>query len=98
MRGGGDRGRGKERERNEESLHGHCRQPICSAAWSVDRASTFRTFVVDQLSRVVPQLRARAMFGGVGIQVPAEFLEDAEALRSWAEKTPCPFGRCLLRS
>src|SRR5260370_40820470 len=29
--------------------------------------SSFRTFAVDQLSRVVPQLRARAMFGGVGI-------------------------------
>src|SRR5258705_4581351 len=29
--------------------------------------SSFRTFIVDQLSRVVPQLRARAMFGGVGI-------------------------------
>jgi len=96
--------------------------------------SSFRTFIVDQLSRVVPQLRARAMFGGVGIyagqlffalvaddtlyfkvddsnrpeferlgmrpfqpygesgevmqyyQVPAELLEDPEALRSWAEK------------
>jgi len=30
-------------------------------------SSSFRTFVVDQLNRVVPQLRARAMFGGVGI-------------------------------
>jgi len=30
-------------------------------------SSSFRTFVVDQLSRVVPHLRARAMFGGVGI-------------------------------
>ncbi len=97
--------------------------------------SSFRTFIVDQLSRVVPQLRARAMFGGVGIyagqlffalvaddtlyfkvddsnrpeferlgmrpfqpygesgevmqyyQVPAELLEDPEALRSWAEKS-----------
>jgi len=97
--------------------------------------SSFRTFVVDQLSRVVPQLRARAMFGGVGIyagqlffalvaddtlyfkvddsnrpeferlgmrpfqpygeggevmqyyQVPAEFLEDPDALRSLAEKS-----------
>jgi DNA transformation protein len=28
---------------------------------------SFRTFVVDQLSRVVPGVRARAMFGGVGI-------------------------------
>ena len=97
-------------------------------------SSSFRTFIVDQLSRVVPQLRARGMFGGVGIyagqlffaliaddtlyfkvddsnrpeferlgmrpfqpygesgevmqyyQVPAEFLEDPEALRPWAEK------------
>ena len=28
---------------------------------------SFRAFVVDQLSRVVPQVRARGMFGGVGI-------------------------------
>src|SRR5882724_2976208 len=97
-------------------------------------SSSFRTFVVDQLSRVVPQLRARAMFGGVGIyggelffaliaddtlyfkvddsnrsdferlsmkpfqpygeggevmqyyQVPADLLEDPEALGPWAEK------------
>ena len=28
---------------------------------------TFRTFIVDQLARVVPRLRARSMFGGVGI-------------------------------
>jgi DNA transformation protein len=28
---------------------------------------SFRAFVVDQLSRVVPQVRARSMFGGVGI-------------------------------
>ena len=95
---------------------------------------SFRTFIVDQLSRVVPQLRARGMFGGVGIyagrlffaliaddalyfkvddsnrpdferlamrpfqpygeggevmqyyQVPAEFLDDPEILRPWAEK------------
>jgi DNA transformation protein and related proteins len=95
---------------------------------------SFRTFIVDQLARVVPQLRARSMFGGVGIyagklffaliaddtlylkvdstnrpdferlgmrpfqpygeggevmqyyQVPADLLEDSEALRPWAEK------------
>ena len=28
---------------------------------------SFRAFIVDQLGRVVPQLRARSMFGGVGI-------------------------------
>ena len=28
---------------------------------------SFRTFVVDQLSRVVPQVRSRSMFGGVGV-------------------------------
>ena len=28
---------------------------------------SFQTFVVDQLSRVVPQVRARRMFGGGGI-------------------------------
>ncbi len=30
-------------------------------------SSTFRTFVLDQLGRVVPQIRAKNMFGGVGI-------------------------------
>jgi DNA transformation protein len=29
--------------------------------------STFRTFVLDQLARVAPPIRARNMFGGVGI-------------------------------
>jgi DNA transformation protein and related proteins len=29
--------------------------------------ASFRTFVVDQLSRVMPAIRARPMFGGVGI-------------------------------
>jgi DNA transformation protein len=95
---------------------------------------TFRTFIVDQLGRAVSRVRARSMFGGVGIyagdlffaliaddtlyfkadesnrpdferrgmgpfrpygeggevmqyyQVPAELLEDTEALRPWAEK------------
>ncbi|MGE0352378.1 MAG: TfoX/Sxy family protein [Gemmatimonadales bacterium] len=28
---------------------------------------TFRTFVLDQLGRVAPRIRARSMFGGVGI-------------------------------
>jgi DNA transformation protein len=96
---------------------------------------TFRTFVIDQLSRVVPRIRARSMFGGVGIyagdlffalladdtlyfkvddsnrpdfqaqkmspfmpygdegevmqyyQVPADLLDDPDALRPWAEKS-----------
>jgi TfoX/Sxy family transcriptional regulator of competence genes len=30
-------------------------------------SSSFRTFIVEQLSRVVPRVRARSMFGGVGI-------------------------------
>lgn len=30
-------------------------------------SSSFRTFIVDQLSRVAPRIRARSMFGGVGI-------------------------------
>lgn len=97
-------------------------------------SASFRTFVIDQLSRVVPRIRARSMFGGVGVyagelffalladdtlyfkvddtnrpefealgmgpfqpygeggevmqyyQVPADLLEDPEALRPWAEK------------
>lgn len=97
-------------------------------------SASFRTFVIDQLSRVVPRIRARSMFGGVGVyagelffalladdtlyfkvddtnrpefealgmgpfrpygddgetmqyyQVPADLLEDPDALRPWAEK------------
>jgi len=30
-------------------------------------SASFRTFVVEQLTRVLPQVRARSMFGGVGI-------------------------------
>ena len=30
-------------------------------------SSSIRTFVLDQLTRVVPRVRARSMFGGVGI-------------------------------
>ena len=94
----------------------------------------YRSFVNDELGRVIPGLRDRAMFGGVGIyagdvffalidedtlyfkvddtnrddyvaagsgpfrpygpdgevmqyyEVPADVLEDAGALRTWAEK------------
>ncbi len=97
-------------------------------------SASFRTFIMDQLSRVVPQVRARSMFGGVGIyagelffaliaddtlyfkvddsnrpdfevrgmkpfqpygegseamkyyQVPADLLDDPDALRPWAER------------
>ena len=28
---------------------------------------SFKTFIVEQLSRAIPRVRARAMFGGVGI-------------------------------
>ena len=96
---------------------------------------SFRAFVLDQLGRVVPRIRARSMFGGVGIyagerffaliaddtlyfkvddsnrpdfqalgmgpflpygderetmqyyQVPADLLDDPDALRPWAEKS-----------
>ena len=96
---------------------------------------SFRDFVLDQLKRAVPGVRARSMFGGVGIysgelffalladdtlylkvddsnradfealgmgpflpfgderdkmqyyQVPADLLDDPEALRPWAEKS-----------
>jgi DNA transformation protein len=30
-------------------------------------SESFRTFVLDQLGRVTPRIRARSMFGGVGI-------------------------------
>ena len=94
----------------------------------------FRTFVLEQLARTVPEIRARSMFGGVGIyagdlffaliaddtlylkvdaltradfeaigmgpfrpfgetgevmqyyELPGDLLEDADALRPWAEK------------
>ncbi len=96
--------------------------------------SSFQTLVLDQLGRVVPGIRARPMFGGVGIysgevffaliaddtvyfkvdeltradfeergmgpfrpfgddggtmkyyELPADLLEDPEALGPWAEK------------
>jgi DNA transformation protein and related proteins len=96
--------------------------------------NSYRTFVVEQLNRAVPPVRARAMFGGVGLysgdvffaliaddvlyfrvdeaaraefeslgmtpfrpfeehgpvmsyyQLLEEILEDAEALRRWAER------------
>ena len=96
---------------------------------------SYRTFVLEQLGRAVPDVRARSMFGGVGIYsgglffaliaddtlyfkvddgnradyeqrnlspfrpygpegelmhyytVPPELLEDAEALRAWADKS-----------
>src|SRR5712691_9629665 len=108
-------------------------------------STSFRTFIVDQLSRVVPRVRARSMFGGVGIyggdlffaliaddtlyfkvddsnrpdfeqlgmgpfrpygeggevmqyyQVPAELLEDVEALRPWVEKAMSVAGRKKLK-
>jgi DNA transformation protein len=97
-------------------------------------SASFQTFILEQLGRVVPKVRARSMFGGVGIysgdlffalidndtlyfkvddsnrpdftarkmepfrpygedgetmgyyEVPADLLEDAEALRPWGEK------------
>lgn len=36
-------------------------------------SGSFRTFVVDQLRRVVGRVRARAMFGGVGIYAGERF-------------------------
>jgi DNA transformation protein and related proteins len=97
-------------------------------------SESFKSFVIEQLGRAVPRVRARNMFGGVGIyaddvffaliaqdtlylkvdelnrpdfealglgpfkpygddretmqyfEVPAELLEDHDALRPWAEK------------
>jgi DNA transformation protein len=98
-------------------------------------SDSFRTFVLEQLGRAVPQVRARSMFGGVGIysgelffaliandtlylkvddsnrpdfeargmgpflpygderdkmqyyEVPADLVDDPNALRPWAEKS-----------
>ena len=36
-------------------------------------SASFRTFVVDQLSRVLPAIRARPMFGGVGLYAGGVF-------------------------
>ena len=30
-------------------------------------SATFRTFIIDQLRRVAPEIRARSMFGGAGV-------------------------------
>src|SRR2546429_9837364 len=48
---------------------GLCVLPQARLWWDlgVPVSSSFRVFIVDQLSRVVPQLRARGMFGGVGM-------------------------------
>jgi DNA transformation protein len=102
---------------------------------------SFRTFIIDQLGRAVPQIRARSMFGGVGLyagdlffalidddtlylkvddvnqpdfvardmgpfrpygedgeemqyyEVPADLLDDPEALRPWAEQAIAAAGR-----
>ena len=102
---------------------------------------SFRTFIIEQLGRVVPRIRARSMFGGVGIyagdvffalidddtlyfkvddvnrpefvargmgpfrpygedgeemqyyQVPADLLDDPDALRPWAERAIAAAGR-----
>ena len=101
---------------------------------SVPSSASFREFVIEQLSRVVPRVRSRSMFGGVGIyagerffaliannvlyfkvddlnrgdyeardmgpfrpygddrdkmqyyEVPPYVLEDADALKDWADK------------
>ena len=102
---------------------------------------SFRTFIIEQLGRVVPRIRARSMFGGVGIyagdvffalidddtlyfkvddvnrpefvargmgpfrpygeggeemqyyQVPADLLDDPDALHPWAERAIAAAGR-----
>jgi DNA transformation protein len=36
-------------------------------------SSTFRTFVLEQLTRAIPNVRARSMFGGVGIYAGSFF-------------------------
>jgi DNA transformation protein len=36
-------------------------------------SESFRAFVVEQLGRVVPNIRARGMFGGVGIYAGGQF-------------------------
>ncbi len=104
-------------------------------------SASFRTFILEQLGRVVPKVRARGMFGGVGIyagelffalidddtlyfkvddsnrpdftargmepfrpfgedgetmgyyEVPADLVDDPEALRPWAEKAIAVSGR-----
>jgi DNA transformation protein len=102
---------------------------------------SFRCFVLEQLGRVLPHIRARSMFGGVGLysaerffalidddtlyfkvddatrpdfeargmgpfrpggpggevmqyyELPADVLEDAEALRRWADQALAVAGR-----
>ena len=109
-------------------------------------SSSYRTFILDQLGRVAPRVRARGMFGGVGIysgdlffalisddtlyfkvddsnrgdfeargmgpfrpygedgeimqyyQVAEDLVEDAEALRPWAEKAIAVAGRKRARA
>ena len=107
---------------------------------------SYRAFIIDQLSRAVPQIRARSMFGGVGVysgdyffalladdtlyfkvddstrsdferqgmgpfkpygeggesmgyyEVPADLLEDPDALRPWAERAIAVAAKKSVRS
>src|SRR5881275_1465510 len=49
------------------------RTPNTYRSCLVPVSSSFRTFVIDQLSRVIPRVRARSMFGGVGIYASDRF-------------------------
>ena len=64
-------------------------------------SATFRTFILDQLCRVAPEIDARSMFGGVGVYSGEVFfalmaddalylkedpLDDIEALRPWVDR------------
>ena len=108
-------------------------------------SGSFRSFVLEQLGRVLPGVRARSMFGGVGLyshqvffalidddvlyfkvddvtrtdfeargmgpfrpagpqgevmgyyEVPADVLEDADALRPWAEGAVAAAARSARR-
>lgn len=110
------------------------RLPSVRSSGTVSVSPSFGAFALDQLARIVPGIRARSMFGGVGIyagdlffalidedtlyfkvddatrpdfealgmgpfrpggptgevmqyyEVPAEVLEDADALRPWADR------------
>jgi len=47
---------------------------------------TFRTFILDRLSRVGPDTRAKSMSAMQYYPVPADLLEDIDALCPWVDK------------
>jgi DNA transformation protein len=68
-----------------------------SAWYDMPVSDSFRDFVVEQLGRVVPPVRARRMFGGVGLYSGDRFFalldDDALYLKADASTEPAFVAR-----